>query len=236
MYCYGIFTNGKFVGKICKLSICIPLKKVIIAFPIIIKIVGLHFVTPIRQHFPIWCNVSPIKNLFMKIAPNTVVSLTYELYVGEDRETIEIVGEDEPMVFIHGISGLPEGFENHLVGLSAGDTFDFTVDAESGYGEIDEEAIVEMALDMFKIEEDGSIPAGMLEEGNFIPFTNEDGHKMTGRVVEVLENDGVVVLDFNHPLAGKIMHFNGSVLSVREATQSELDHGHVHGEGGVHHH
>ena len=170
----------------------------------------------------------------MKIEPNKVVSISYELYVGDDREIIEVVGEDEPMYFIHGISGLPEGFENHLVGLSAGDTFDFTVDAESGYGEIDEEAIVEMPFDMFQIE-DGKVPEGMLDEGNFIPFTNEDGHKMTGRVVEVLEKDGVVVLDFNHPLAGRIMHFEGKVLSVREATPSELDHGHVHGEGGHHH-
>ena len=55
-----------------------------------------------------------------------------------------------------------------------------------------------------------------------------------GRVVEI--GDDTVKVDLNHPLAGEDLHFKGEVLSVRVATADELDHGHVHGEGGHHHH
>ena len=72
-----------------------------------------------------------------------------------------------------------------------------------------------------------------LEIGNIVPMTNEDGERMHGQVVEV--KDDVVVMNFNHPLAGKEMHFEGSILSIRPATDEEISHGHVHGEGGHHH-
>lgn len=170
----------------------------------------------------------------MKIASKKVVKLVYELYIGEGQteELVEVAGEDDPMVFIHGLSGLPEAFENHLIGLSANDSFNFSVSAEDGYGDIDEEAIIDFPIEHFKIE-DGKVPDGMLEIGNFIPFANEEGNKMTGRVTEV--HPDFVVLDFNHPLAGQTMHFKGHVISVRNANPDELSHGHVHGEGGVIH-
>lgn len=170
----------------------------------------------------------------MKIESNKVVNLVYELYVGEGdtREIVEIAGADDPMVFIHGLSGLPEKFEEQLVGLSTNDTFDFSVSSEDGYGDIDEEALVDFPMEHFKIE-DGEIPEGMLDIGNFIPFANDEGNKMTGRVAEV--HPDFVILDFNHPLAGQTMHFTGHVVSVRNATPDELAHGHVHGEGGVNH-
>lgn len=182
---------------------------------------------------------STIENLkkqkvIMKIESSKVVKLVYELYVGEGdiREIVEIAGDDDPMVFIHGLSGLPQKFEEQLIGLSANDTFNFSVSPENGYGEIDEEALIDFPIEHFKIE-DGEIPEGMLEIGNFIPFANEEGNKMTGKVSEV--HPDYVILDFNHPLAGQTMHFMGKILSVRNATPDELSHGHVHGEGGVIH-
>lgn len=173
----------------------------------------------------------------MKIAPQTVVTLAYQLYVGDNKddeeiEIVEVVGEDEPMVFIHSLSGLPEAFEAELVGLEPGDSFDFSIAPEEGYGEFDEEAIVEFPVAMFQIE-DGKIPEGLLDPNNVVPFTDDNGSQLAGRVVE-LQGD-VVVVDFNHPLAGQTLHFEGEVLAVREATPSELEHGHVHGEGGVMH-
>jgi FKBP-type peptidyl-prolyl cis-trans isomerase SlyD len=66
-----------------------------------------------------------------------------------------------------------------------------------------------------------------------IPFSNEDGNKMNGRIIEITGE--TVILDFNHPLAGQNMHFSGKILSVRDATKEEIAHGHVHGEGGVIH-
>jgi FKBP-type peptidyl-prolyl cis-trans isomerase SlyD len=66
-------------------------------------------------------------------------------------------------------------------------------------------------------------------------MVDEIGNEVRGRVVEVNQAKGYVKMDFNHPLAGKDLHFEGTVLSVRDATSEELEHGHVHGEGGVHH-
>lgn len=170
----------------------------------------------------------------MKISQNKVVAVTYELAIkeqDEEFEVIEIVEDDEPMVFIYGMSGLPEGFENQLEGLEAGSSFEFSVSAEEGYGEFDPDALVDLPIDIFKI--DGEIDKEMLEVGNFLPMTDDQGNQLRGKVEAV--NDFFVKMNFNHPLADKEMFFKGKVLSVREATASELDHGHVHGEGGVEH-
>lgn len=170
----------------------------------------------------------------MKIEANKVVKIVYELEIGDgnNKEMLEIVQDDEPMVFIQGMSGLPEAFEAQLDGLQAGDEFKFSVDAADGYGEPDPEAIIDFPIENFKIE-DGKVPEGMLEIGNIIPFSNDEGNRMNGRIVEI--TDEFVILDFNHPLAGQNMHFTGKVLGVRDATKDEIAHGHVHGEGGVVH-
>ncbi|MBE9462891.1 peptidylprolyl isomerase [Dyadobacter subterraneus] len=170
----------------------------------------------------------------MKVEKNNVVALIYSLRIPDndgEMDIVEVVTEEDPMYFIQGISGLPEGFEDKIEGLAAGDTFDFTVAPEEGYGEFDPEAIVELPKAVFQgddIDQDE-----LLEIGNIVPMTNEDGERMHGQVVEV--KDDVVVMNFNHPLAGKEMHFEGSILSVRPATAEEISHGHVHGEGGHHH-
>lgn len=170
----------------------------------------------------------------MKVEKNNVVALIYSLRIPDndgEMDIVEVVTEEDPMYFIQGISGLPEGFEEKIAGLSAGDTFDFMVAPEEGYGEFDPEAIVELPKAVFQMEDIDQDE--LLEIGNIVPMTNEDGERMHGQVVEV--KDDVVVMNFNHPLAGKEMHFEGSILSVRAATDEEISHGHVHGVGGHHH-
>lgn len=170
----------------------------------------------------------------MKIDSNKVVALTYNLSIPDtegEMEVVEVVSESEPMYFIYEQSGLPEGFETNLKGLSAEDAFDFTVEPEEGYGEYDEEAIINLPKSMFVV--DGVENEELLQVGNVIPMTNEEGHSLHGQIVEILEEE--VIMNFNHPLAGKKMHFSGKVLAVRDATPEELAHGHVHGDGGVHH-
>ena len=171
----------------------------------------------------------------MQVSDKKVVTITYELYIqseDDDYEIVEVAGEDQPMVYLAGHSGLPQDFEVKMAGLKVGDDFDFELGPQEGFGDFSEEDIADFPLEMFKIEE-GEIPQDLLEIGNFIPFTNDDGSKITGRVYEI---DGETVrIDFNHPLAGKTLKFEGKVLAIREATQEELDHGHVHGEGGVEH-
>lgn len=170
----------------------------------------------------------------MKIEKNRVVTLTYELRITDENgepNLVETATEEHPMVFIYGMSGLPEQFEDNLEGLGTGDTFDFKLASEDGYGDFDENALVDLPLTVFEVE--GAVPDDMLEEGNFIPMADSEGNQLQGRVVEV--SDESVKMDFNHPLAGKELSFKGKVEEVRVASQQELEHGHVHGEGGHHH-
>lgn len=170
----------------------------------------------------------------MKIEKDRVVTLTYELRITDqngEQSLVETANEEQPMVFIYGMSGLPEQFETNLDGLNKGDSFDFKLESEDGYGDFDENAVVELPKTVFEIE--GSVPENMLEEGNFIPMADSEGNQLQGRVKTV--GDETVTMDFNHPLAGKELYFKGQVADIREATAEELDHGHVHGAGGHHH-
>ncbi len=170
----------------------------------------------------------------MKIEKNRVVTLTYELRIQNENgeeSLVEVANEEQPMAFIYGMSGLPDQFEDNLSDLGEGDNFDFKLDAEEGYGQFDDNAVVELPMNVFEVE--GAVPDNMLEVGNFIPMTDSEGNQLQGRVAKV--TDSAVTMDFNHPLAGKDLNFKGKVTQVREATKEELEHGHVHGPGGHHH-
>ena len=170
----------------------------------------------------------------MPIAKNNVVYISYQLaFPDEDGQpdVVEIVNEKEPMVFIHGLSGLPEAFEKNLLGLNEGDTFDFSISAEDAYGNVDPNAIIQLPKSIFQAE--GQSADDILQIGNFIPMTDDQGNRMQGLVVSI--EGETVTMDFNHPLAEKTLMFQGKILKIREATPEEIAHGHVHGEGGVHH-
>jgi len=170
----------------------------------------------------------------MQIAPNSVVTISYQLAFPDENgqpDIVEIVDENEPMVFIHGLSGLPEAFEAHLLNLYVGDAFDFSIAAEDAYGNIDPNAIISLPKSIFQV--DGQNPDDILQVGNYIPMTDEEGNRMQGMVVSIGPEN--VMMDFNHPLAEKELMFSGKVLKIRAATPEEIDHGHVHGEGGHHH-
>jgi FKBP-type peptidyl-prolyl cis-trans isomerase SlyD len=169
-----------------------------------------------------------------QISEKKVVTITYDLSVTDENQEkvlVESAEADAPMVFLFGQSGLPEEFERQLDGKQAGDAFSFSLTPEQAYGEYDEQAVVDIPKNVFEI--DGQVDNEMLQIGNFLPMADNQGHHMQGKVVEIGED--AVKMDFNHPLAGMIMHFDGQVADVREATQEELDHGHVHGEGGHQH-
>ena len=170
----------------------------------------------------------------MPIAKNNVVFISYQLaFPDEDGQpdVVEIVDEKEPMVFIHGLSGLPEAFEKNLLGLNESDTFDFSISAEDAYGNVDPNAIIQLPKSIFQAE--GQSADDILQIGNFIPMTDDQGNRMQGLVVSI--EGETVTMDFNHPLAEKTLMFQGKILKIREATPEEIAHGHVHGEGGVHH-
>lgn len=168
----------------------------------------------------------------MNIAKNTVVSLAYELRADNAQgDVVEKVSALEPAEFLFGAGGLLPLFEKNLDGKAAGEPFEFVISSEEGYGPIDEEAIVDIPKDVFMV--DGKIAEDLLFEGNVISMRDGEGNSMMGRVVEIA--DEAVVMDFNHPMAGKNLHFSGNVIAVRAATPEEVTHGHVHGAGGHHH-
>lgn len=169
-----------------------------------------------------------------QISANKVVTITYDLSVTDENQEkvlVESADTDAPMVFLFGQSGLPEEFERQLDGKNSGDAFSFSLTPEQAYGDYDEQAVVDIPRNVFEI--DGQTDEEMLQVGNFLPMADNQGHHMQGKVVEI--GTDAIKMDFNHPLAGMVMHFDGKVAEVREATAEEMDHGHVHGEGGHQH-
>lgn len=168
----------------------------------------------------------------MQIETNKVVLVHYTLTEDSaEGELIESTNGGEPLGFIYGVGMMIPDFERNLEGLKAGDHFSFGIMAANAYGEYDDNAIVEVPKNMF--EQDGKIPDGLLEVGNVLPLTDQQGNQFQGTVNWVgLEK---VKLDFNHPMAGVNLFFTGHVELVRDADAGELAHGHVHGSGGHHH-
>ena len=160
----------------------------------------------------------------MTISKDKVVAITYELEVEgriADRATNE-----RPLEYIHGNRNLLEKFEQNLEGKTVGDTFEFTLSPAEGYGESDPERILDLPKDMFK-GQDGKYIDEFLHVGARVPLVNAAGQMIPGVVLEVGET--TVKMDLNSPMAGKTLHFTGSVVSIREATEKELKEG-LHGE------
>jgi len=156
----------------------------------------------------------------MKITTNKFVSVAYDLYVGEgeERELMERASPDRPLQFIFGADSMLPAFEENLNGLVMGDTFRFTLTPEHAYGEFNEEHVLELPKSMFEI--DGKFDSEYITEGNTIPMLDSNGQRMNGSVLEV--KDDIVIMDFNHPLAGETLHFNGMVIDVHEPTVEEI--------------
>ena len=172
------------------------------------------------------------KKRIMKITKNTVVSMTYILSENDVQgNLIQEVSKDQPFAVIFGQGMLLPKFENQLEGLTAGDSFGFPLSSEEGYGQADPKAVMELDKKIFEVE--GKIDEEMMKIGNAIPMQNDQDQPLSGTIIEI--KDDVVIMDFNHPLAGVNLYFTGDVLEVREATEEELEHGHVHGAGGHDH-
>jgi FKBP-type peptidyl-prolyl cis-trans isomerase SlyD len=153
------------------------------------------------------------------VSKDSMVTVTYDLRLdGKSGEIFESATEESPLIFLHGAGLMIPAFEEQLTGKKSGEKFEISIPAASGYGEINEEAVVELPLDIFKV--DGKADEAMLTPGNSIPMMSAHGQRMDGIVVSV--KDEVVTMDFNHPLAGEDLHFEGTVLEVREATPEEL--------------
>ncbi len=168
----------------------------------------------------------------MVIEAKKVVSVHYTLTEGTaDGQLVETTNGGEPLMFIYGAGMMIPDFERNLAGLKLGDKFSFGIEAANAYGIYDENALVEVPKSIF--EENGKIPDGLLEVGNMLPLQDQDGNRLNGMVAYVGLDK--VKLDFNHPMAGVDLFFTGHVEALRDADETELAHGDVHGPGGHHH-
>ena len=158
----------------------------------------------------------------MKITTNKAVSAEYELFVdGEtagELELMERATAEKPLSFIYGVGMMLPKFEENLFGLATGDKFDFVIGVEDAYGEYEDENVLDLDRSIFEI--DGKLDEKIIFAGNVVPLMDSEGHRLNAQVVEVTSTH--VKVDLNHPLAGETLHFKGSVLEVRDATEKEL--------------
>lgn len=172
-----------------------------------------------------------------RIEPNTHVTVDYELR-DEDGDLVDAsTGEGgEPIRYVHGYGMLVPGLEAALAGLKAGEERDVVVPAEAGYGEYDEELVLEIERAEFPSPSSVKVGDEFVAEG-------PDGDELAMTVIEV--SDDVIRVDANHPLAGMTLNYRVQVRDVRVATSDEIEraaadldeaHEHVHGPDCNHHH
>lgn len=152
------------------------------------------------------------------VLEDKVVSIDYELHL-DDGQMID-KSEDAPLSYIHGKGMIISGLENEISGMKVGESKEVIVAPADGYGEYDDDGINTLPKDSFPEEME-------IQVGDHLRVKEQDsGQVHQVRVLEIKPD--TVTLDFNHPLAGKTLHFNIKVVEVRDATDEELQHGHVH--------
>lgn len=161
----------------------------------------------------------------MTIESGKVVTLHYKLYDADSNELIESSYDDEPLTYLHGYSNIIAGLENAVAGKDKGDTVSATLKPEEAYGERKDDAVQRMPIKYFK-------HAGKLKPGMQVPLRTDQGEHIVTVVKVGLKT---VDVDINHPLAGKTLRFELEVVDLRDASDEEKSHRHVHGPGGHHH-
>ena len=165
------------------------------------------------------------------INPGKHVSIVYDLYTIAADGTEQLVHQSDPAdpeQFIFGITqGVIAPLEKALEGLHKGDTFNVTVPSDEAFGPHNPEQIVTLDKDMFMV--DGKFDSDIVAVGKYVPMLTAEGFRVSGLVKEI--TDGKVTMDFNHPLAGKTIRFDGKVQEVRPATDDEIHIATSHGCG-----
>ncbi|MGB0496218.1 MAG: FKBP-type peptidyl-prolyl cis-trans isomerase [Kangiellaceae bacterium] len=165
----------------------------------------------------------------MKIANDTVVQFLYKM-TDTDGEVLEDSTKDLPMAYLHGHNGLLAGLEKAMEGKTKDDEFNVTLKPEEAYGVVKDNA--EQKIPMKHLQSMTNNSKIKWKKGMVGVVHTEQGNK---RVTVVKPGKFMVVVDFNHPFAGKTLTFAVKVVDVREATNEEIAHGHAHGVGGHQH-
>jgi FKBP-type peptidyl-prolyl cis-trans isomerase SlyD len=154
-----------------------------------------------------------------------VVSISYTL-TNDNNDVLDQSQPNQPLEYLHGSYNIIPGLEKELEGLKVGDAKKVKVAPADGYGEFDESLVFAAPRQNFPADAE-------LEVGMQFQTMGDEQQPMVIRIIE-LEDDKVVV-DGNHPLAGQTLFFDVKVEGMRDASESEVAHGHIHHGGGDHH-
>lgn len=167
----------------------------------------------------------------MEKNPNKYIEVAYKLYVsdGEKMQLVEETKQGKPFSFITGFGIALDDFENTVSKLAKGESFDITLTPEQAYGDYSDEKVLNLDREIFTVN--GHFDQANIYKDAIVPLQNEAGQRFMGRVLEVKED--TVVMDLNHPLAGRDINFKGQVEENRDATNEEIQSmlNHLNGEG-----
>lgn len=167
----------------------------------------------------------------METKHNKYIAVEYKLYTADGgTETLEEeTRPGQPFQFISGFGTTLEKFESNIAPLATGDHFDFTLTKDEAYGDREDSRVLNLNRDMFCVN--GHFDHENIYKDAIVPLQNEDGNRFYGHVLDI--KDDTVIMDLNHPLAGKALHFTGLVSESREATTQEIQAmlAHISGEG-----
>ncbi len=162
----------------------------------------------------------------MAIAQNKVVTMNFTL-TDDLGNVLDTTDQGGPFSYISGNNMVLPKLEEAVNGMIIGTKKSLKLSAADGYGNYNEEALQVVGKENFPED-------FVLEVGMEYMASNPDGVQMPFIITNV---DGEeITIDFNHPLAGKNLNFDIELVDVRDATAEELNHGHVHGTDGHHHH
>ena len=161
----------------------------------------------------------------MTIAEHKVVTIHYKVVDCDSDEVIDSSENGEPMTYLHGARNIIPGLEQALEGKVVGDEFEVTVEPADAYGEHHADRVQQVPMAAFQGME-------KVEPGMAVTAQTDQG-PINLVITDVSEDE--VTVDANHPLAGRSLKFNVSVEDVRDASEEEVAHGHVHGPGGHDH-
>lgn len=160
----------------------------------------------------------------MQVADNMAVSIHYTL-TNDEGEVIDSSIGGSPLAYLHGAGNIISGLEKALHGKAEGEQFSVRIEADDAYGDFMEDRVQIIPREMFE-------GVDVLEVGMQFHADVSSGPG----VVTIVEIDGDdITIDGNHPLAGMPLTFSVEIVEIRPASKEEMDHGHIHGEGGHHH-
>ena len=162
----------------------------------------------------------------MAIEANKVVTMNFKL-TDDQGNILDSTEHGGPFSYLTGKNNILPKLEEAVNNMIIGTKKQIKLDAENAYGNYNEQIVQVVGKENFPED-------FVLEVGMEYMASNPDGVQMPFVITEVRDED--VTIDFNHPLAGKNLNFDVELIDVRDATQEELTHGHVHGPGGHHHH